>query len=103
MNKITLNHKDTPIFLKMVNAQLVNCIETLGEDYSERLRVISELRHKVVIRTLSRLKGEDAKRFAKEEFETNQQIVKLAQALLQNAKLDAVKLFRGREAVKKYK
>ena len=103
MNKITLNHTYTPILLKVVNAHLINCIERSGESDSEQLRSLSELRHKVVIRTLSRLEGEEAKRFAEKEFETNQRIVKLAQALLQDAKLDAVKLFRGREAVKKYK
>ena len=104
MNKSSLNHSRTPLFLEVVNSKLATCMAASAEDFStERFHQICDIRHKVVIRTLSRLEKTEREVFAKHEYEINQQLEEFAQALLSSAKSEAVKFYRGRAAVKNYK
>lgn len=104
MKNSILNHDETPLFLQAVNAELTACLSSESEEFStERFRYLSRIRHKVVVRALSRLEGEKRAAFAKNEFIINQKLEELAQGLLDNAKKEAVNFSRGRAAVKKYK
>ncbi len=104
MNKSNLNHSLTPLFLQVVNSQLAICLEASAEHFSsERFYQICDVRHKVVVRTLARLDKTEREAFAEHEYQVNQQLEELAQALLSNAKSEAVKFYRGRAAVNKYK
>jgi hypothetical protein len=99
-----LNHEYTPLFLQAVNAELSACLSSDIEAFStERFRYLSQIRHKVVVRALSRLEGDAKKAFSRNEIAINQKLEELAQGLLENAKDEAVKFSRGRAAVKKYK
>tara|TARA_A200000159_G_scaffold109771_2_gene102730 strand:+ start:125932 stop:126249 length:318 start_codon:yes stop_codon:yes gene_type:complete len=103
LNKSILNHANTPLFLQAVNSELAACLSTPGEDFStDRFRYLCDVRHKVVVRALARLDPDVRHSFAKEELEINNNLEKLAQGLLLNAKDEAVKFSRGRSAVKKY-
>lgn len=104
MNNPNLNHTYTPVFLQVVNSQLTTCLAASGEHFSsDRFYYLTEVRHKVVLRELSRLNGQQRKLFAEKEHINNQQLEEVAQALLLSAKAEAVKFSRGRSAVKKYK
>jgi len=99
-----LNHSETPLFLQAVNAELAACLSSSSEEFStERFRYLSQIRHKIVVRALSRLEGDEKNAFAQKEITINQKLEELAQGLLDNAKKEAVKFSRGRAAVKKYK
>lgn len=104
MNDPILNHEFSPPFLQAVNAALTACLSAENDTIStERFRNLSLLRHKVVIRALARLKGNDRAVFASKEIIINQKLEELARGLLENAKQEAVNFSRGRTAVKKYK
>lgn len=90
--------------LKVVNSHLATCLAASGEQFSsQHFYHICDVRHKVVLRALARLEPTEREAFAKHEYEVNQQLAELAQALLANAKSEAVKFYRGRAAVNKYK
>jgi len=99
-----LNHSDTPLFLKAVNARLTACLTLSSDDFSsEQFRYLSQIRHKVILRALSRMPPDQRTDFAKQELEINRKLEELAQGLLGNAKDEVVKYSRGRAAVNKYK
>lgn len=104
MKNSILDHEYTPPFLKAVNAALAACLSSEPEKLStERFKHLSTVRHKVVIRNLSRLKDNERKAFSEKEVVINQKLEELAQGLLKKSKEEAVQFSRGRAAVKKYK
>ena len=104
MKNSILDHEYTPPFLKAVNAALAACLSSDPEELStERFKHLSTVRHKVVIRILSRLKDNERKAFSEKEVVINQKLEELAQGLLKRSKEEAVQFSRGRAAVKKYK
>ncbi|APE01193.1 hypothetical protein BM526_04550 [Alteromonas mediterranea] len=104
MKNSILNHCETPPFLQAVNTELAACLSSSSEEFStERFRYLSQIRHKVVVRALSRLEDDEKTSFAQKEITINQKLEELAQGLLDSAKKEAVKFSRGRAAVKKYK
>ena len=104
MNNSTLNHTHTPLLLQAVNNALTACLSSGNKEFStERFRRLSETRHKVVVRALKRLSGDEKSSFVQNELKVNQMLEELAQSLLNGAKQEAVKFSRGRAAVKKYK
>lgn len=104
MKNTILDHCETPPFLQAVNTELAACLSSSDEEFStERFRYLSQIRHKVVVRALSRLEGNEKTLFAEKEVLINKKLEELARGLLENAKQEAVKFTRGRAAVKKYK
>ena len=98
-----LNHSYTPLFLTILNRHIIQCLNDEEGDntFPELLRCI-EIRHKVIIRELERLSGDERKEFAKNESEIQAHLDKMANKLLRAYKDKLLEFKRAKAALKRY-
>lgn len=99
---VDLNHEYSPLFLQIVNRKIQRCLLDIDK-FSEEFAYAIQLRHKVVIRELKKLRGEARRNFAENEVNANSHLEDLTSHLLDDAKSEVIQLKRNEAAVKRYR
>lgn len=101
MKNLILDHANTPIRLKELNAQIVALFSDESIDESALLKLI-DTRDVLIREHLNSCDVETQKVFAKAELEINGLLVACTKELSKTSLKQLSDLIRGRKAVKKY-
>lgn len=99
---VDLNHQHSPLFLRIVNWRIQQYLLDIDR-FSEEFAYATQLRHKVVIREIKKLRGEARRNFVENELNANRYLEDLTSRLLHDAKSEVIKLKRNEPAVKRYR
>ncbi|WJG10567.1 hypothetical protein [Aliiglaciecola sp. LCG003] len=102
MNKLKLNHKQTPQELVDINLQLEALLEADSLD-DAKLKSVVDLRDTFILSHLKSQPSEELKSFAEQELVINNMLSSLIEKQLSDSLSQLSGLLRGRKAVNKYK